>query len=171
MCRQRTAAAATPTQVPMSGKWPEPGCVTISTPAKPTATAPQRWTPTRSFRTSAASIVPNIGTVKLSVVASASGSKATAPKLSITPNMPIALRTACDFIRVVRTEAKPGPNATKPAMVGRANICRAHNNSQIDTPRASATLVAAYIADSSAMAINRHKMPSKWRSAGVSLTL
>ena len=55
-----------------------PGRRITSTPMKPTATAAQRAAVTCSFSSQTASIVANSGEVKLSAVASASGSIATA---------------------------------------------------------------------------------------------
>ena len=68
------SAPASATAVPSGWRKPPPGCTTISTPANPTATALQRWTPVGSRNRSAASAVPKTGTVKPITVASASGS-------------------------------------------------------------------------------------------------
>jgi hypothetical protein len=60
-----------------------PGRSITSTPAKPTISADQRRTRTTSLSTSAASMVANKGVVKLSAVASASGSSTTEKNMQI----------------------------------------------------------------------------------------
>ncbi len=73
---------------PCSGMCPSPGWVVTRIPAKPASTADQRHLPTFSFSSTIDRITAQIGAVKLIVVASASGSRITAAKLSTMPIVP-----------------------------------------------------------------------------------
>ena len=77
-----------PAAAPISGIWPDPGWVTISTPTNPASTAAQRCQPVGSPRISAPRIVAKIGTVNCSVVASASGSSMIAVNRSVIADQP-----------------------------------------------------------------------------------
>ena len=69
-----TPAVAAATAMKIAGwKTPMPGRMTISMPAKPTATAAHRRQPTGSFRNSPAMAVTIKGAMKVTAVASASG--------------------------------------------------------------------------------------------------
>jgi hypothetical protein len=91
----------------------EPGRAITSTPTKPSATASQRHGPIFSFSIKAESTTANIGVVKPSTVATASGSRIVAPKLASMPNMPISERVAWLLRRVVRSCHHCPRNATQ----------------------------------------------------------
>src|SRR5215472_8573688 len=82
---------------------------TTRTPTNPMTTADQRYTRTRSFKMSAASVTVNRGELNAIALDSTRGSRATAPKLK---NMPAMLSTplpACPSGRSVRTTAASSP--------------------------------------------------------------
>ena len=84
-----------------------PGCSTIRTPAKPTTVAIQRRGPTRSPSIRMATGIIQSETVKLSVMASASGVIFSAEYQAHMAKTPIAARTAKRRNRPRLNEPKP----------------------------------------------------------------
>ena len=107
------SAAASATEAPSNGTSPLPGCTIRSTPANPAATAPQRHLPVGSPSMIAARTTEKIGTENPIVVASASGSRMKARKLSAIAVTPSAIRPTCAHTRLVRRLSNPGPSPTK----------------------------------------------------------
>ena len=149
------SAAPSPVATPSGGIWPDPGWVTISTPANPVSTASQRRHPVGSCRISAPRMVAKIGMEKPIVVASASGSSMTVAKFSVIDIRPSAQRSTCAPIRRVRSDAKPGPVATIAATSSVAPVCRQNMISISPAPCASASLIAAFITPNSAADMRR----------------
>jgi hypothetical protein len=106
-------------------------------------------------------MVAKIGTVNCSVVASASGSSSTAPKVKTMPVRPIAVRVTCAPNRFVRIEPRPGPIMIQAVTTGTAQSWRWNIVSTRLAPRVSASLISADIVDRHRIATRRNAKPLK----------
>ncbi len=109
-------------------------------------------------------MVAKIGTVNCSVIASASGSSSTAPKVHTIPISPTTARARCAPIRSVRMLASPGPAAIHATTSGTAHAWRKNIVSGRPAPRASASLTSACIDASSPTESSLRPSPAKMRS-------
>lgn len=101
-----------------------------------------------------------------SVVASASGSSSTDPKVKTMPVNPTAVRETCAPKRLVRIDPSPGPAAIHAVTSGIAQSWRWNIVSASPAPRVSASLMSADMVERQAIANRRSATPVRTRSVG-----